>query len=112
MMTEEQAREKWCPMARLLPVDKTQKANEAPQLTPRVGVSYNRLVIVDGKGASTNLQDSRCLASDCAMWRWDDYANNAAQELFENVAPHDADTKSYPPEPIGYCGLAGKPEAV
>lgn len=60
LLTEEDAKTKWCPMVR------------APY----------------GGYGSVNTYDKhfKCIASDCAMWRW---SKLPAQ---------------------GYCGLAGKPE--
>jgi hypothetical protein len=48
-----------------------------------------------GRGANTIKQlteSSRCIASECMMWRWD------RDDLTGNL------------EKWGYCGLAGKPE--
>ena len=53
-MTEQEAREKWCPMGRVLYEDNV------------VGGTYNRM---EGNGEGSSL--SLCLASDCAMWVWE-----------------------------------------
>jgi hypothetical protein len=50
-MTEEQAKTKWCPMARVTTSD------------PRCHASWN---IVSGEGASYSYQ--HCIASECMMW--------------------------------------------
>ena len=54
-MTEEEAKTKWCPMAR-------QMFN--------YGGTFNREV--DGAAPT----DCRCLASGCMMWRWDGWASD------------------------------------
>lgn len=50
MMTEAEAREKWCPMVRLTADQDEWKNNRGD---------------FPGKERSFN-----CIASDCAMWRW------------------------------------------
>lgn len=53
-MTEDQARKKWCPMVRT-------------GLT--AGMAVNRHV-ADGPGETDGVYDeTRCVASDCMMWR-------------------------------------------
>ncbi len=103
MMTEEEARAKWCPMARVV--------------TKEAG--YNRFGNGDlSLGAS-------CIASDCAMWRvgaertyiktnnyWD--VKNPPEgwewvETFESGLSKFRRT-GRPNEVVGYCGLAGRPE--
>ncbi len=50
MYTEDQARQKWCPMARV------QEDGNAP--------AANRTTKADNPGTA------RCLGSDCMAWRW------------------------------------------
>ncbi|HEX8883148.1 MAG TPA: hypothetical protein VF797_01510 [Noviherbaspirillum sp.] len=79
-MTKEEATAKWCPMARLT----------ACSASGHVGLSqtvFNRLQ----NGVNTAVPDSaRCLADQCAMWRWE-----------EGRAPGSPR--------LGFCGLAGVP---
>jgi len=94
-MTENQAKTKWCPFARVM----TQFPDRS-----MVPVSGNRLTDEDGPGG---IRGSNCLASACMAWRdtgeiSDDKAR-ADREYRElgrrlDVARH------------GYCGLAGRPE--
>jgi hypothetical protein len=63
MYTEEEAKWLWCPMARV----------GSPE-----GFAHN--------------ENGACIASKCAMWRW------------ENLAGHTPNT-----DMLGYCGLGGKP---
>jgi hypothetical protein len=64
MHTEAEARELWCPM-------------------------HRDLFIVDEGAAAVN-DNTKCIASRCAMWRWE-YPTERASES------------------KGYCGLAGRP---
>lgn len=79
-MTEEDARKKWCPMARIGLVH---------------GMAVNKHAA--DKGVD---EDTRCLASDCMMWRATD--NECLPQ-----APSDASAPTC--KSAGYCGLAGKP---
>lgn len=57
-MTEDDARQKWCPMVRYpLWPDECSGGNEG----------------------------ARCIASDCMMWRWDEDANELAETGFDCV---------------------------
>jgi len=56
MMTEEQAKQKWCPMVRA--ADNTSDNNSA-----------NASASVDGDGR--NPPYARCIGSNCMMWRQD-----------------------------------------
>jgi hypothetical protein len=75
MHTEEGARMLWCPMARVNEDDRN--------ITNR-----DQFVI----GAWTG-----CLASQCAVWRWDNDDLGICKQTGEGV-PFQ-----------GYCGLGGKP---
>jgi hypothetical protein len=56
MMTEREARERWCPMVRMV--------HEAED----EGSSYNRLK--DRESTYSNPLGCNCIASNCMMWRW------------------------------------------
>lgn len=83
-LTEEEAKSKWCPFARII-------------VEPDVGdarVAGNRWM---GEQAPTNSPtNSECLGSGCMAWRW------GTQLLTEKIAIQDRTR--------GYCGLAGQPE--
>lgn len=87
MLTEDQARVKWCPMARVAPEGDQNVWNRS-----RIDV-----------GAQENVHQrpdrvvamSRCIGSDCMAWRWLDPASDPA------VVPESARR--------GFCGLAGRP---
>ena len=80
-MTEDEAKAKWCPMARY-----ATGANPA---------TYGDWNTFPGGVGSAN----RCQGSDCMAWRWERFTG-----LSDGV-PLD---RPIPKQP-GYCGLAGKP---
>lgn len=89
-MTEEEARKKWCPHARvvdpfILNDYELADPDEPPPL--RVTPGYNRYHC-DGDTADETVTDGsvRCVGSLCMAWRW-----------WMEEKEH------------GYCGLAGKP---
>lgn len=80
-MTEDEARTKWCPFARLAFATSTGETNVP---------GYNR-VVVFGEEPTLNPEDSRCIGSDCMAWRW----------------VMDPDEHGVCPPPTrGHCGLA------
>ena len=87
-MTEDQAREKWCPFVRITSV---YTDGEIERISP----AYNRLV--DSEGCEVDpVYASRCIASRCMAWR----------TLKHGVETHTAVEACIP---YGFCGLAGKP---
>ena len=96
MYTEEQAREKWCPFARI------GFGMNAPDHTC-LAATGNRVTTMD--------DECNCIASECMVWRWagwwkiDDYwvSLNGPREIMSKPVPP---TKEW--ERVGFCGLAGK----
>lgn len=86
LTTEEEAKTKWCPFARVA-VD-----------ARGASVSVNRHL----EGAITQ-RETRCLTSACMAWRWID-------DEWLTEEPNDP-TESPPStrHRRGFCGLAGKP---
>ncbi len=82
MVTEEQAREKWCPMAMIAV---TELSGE------RIHGSTNRVLLITDDDSPFREGKPPCLASNCMMWRWEISLSEAR------------------PTERGYCGLAGKP---
>ena len=82
-LTEDEARTKWCPMARVRDGD---------------AGSYNRWITVrDDHGCR---ETAWCIASACMAWRWH-------AERQEGFIPAGWDD----PEPTrGYCGAFGRPD--
>lgn len=89
LMTANEAREKWCPMVRI-----------ARREVEMYGRSEGQQHIVagcntDALGRNRVPASCRCIASECAMWRWATKGLSCA-----NI------------EPTGYCGIAGRPEVI
>ena len=80
-MTEQEAREKWCPFVRLGSVQDTNHAE---------GYCWNN------RGEDTH--ESDCIASDCMAWR---------SNLPTYVANEQGSADRRDAKPGGYCGLAG-----
>ncbi len=86
ILTEEQARAKWCPWVRHVNAEMQACGNSMPFSDG-----------VRGMGPTAN-----CIASKCMAWRW-----GWEQEQL----PPERITKEYAqlvPSDHGYCGLAGK----
>lgn len=105
--TEDEAKTKWCPEARVaVPLqDKSlTSAREffAAVAANRVGLS-DQVVMTDGDDAKMNPKSARCLASECCMWRWlmvNQHGTGASLNM-------DGTLKFTTVNPRGYCGKAG-----
>lgn len=64
--TEVEARELWCPMARLLKIDGDNNYG-------LVAAAVNRWWSHKNKTTDNNPKPCRCIASECALWRWTTY---------------------------------------
>jgi len=91
MMTETEAKTKWCPFARVV----TQTS--LGEVIPSAG---NKLVDADGAG---QLKGSKCQGSACMAWR-----KRVHHENRDKREPEDERIGKYSAD--GYCGLAGRPE--
>ena len=106
-MTEEEAKTKWCPMARVDLSDGQESKDGYPVTFAMAGV--NRL---DG---NLPIKGSLCLASGCMMWRWNEQVAKLKypQDAKDTAGRWDQSIiKTYPneyelAERTGYCGLAG-----
>jgi len=87
-MTEDEARQKWCPFVRA-----------ADSLDFRAPAA-NRTA---GPDEEQNPTWSKCIASDCMAWRWVGSDKTGDPPTFSTDA--DENRKRIK----GYCGLAGKP---
>jgi len=81
-MTEEEARQKWCPMVRM-----------AAQIHGSMG-TLNQF----SEPGSNEVKISKCLGSACMMWRWIPLRKATKFGLIRG-----GDSEH------GYCGLGGKP---
>lgn len=106
-MTEEEAKTKWCPFARIFPAGEFYQSTNGADLPSLTADDMRPL--------------SRCIASACMAWRW---GEDERGEILEEKA---AVPGTYLPGPDwdfdlprdawvlrarirhGHCGLAGKP---
>ena len=84
MLSERQAREKWCPFARTA-------AFECQTATSESAATFNRPWIEN----AMSKDDCSCVASECMAWRW------------YEPATYDVDTGKEMSPAVGFCGLAG-----
>lgn len=113
MMTEAEAKTKWCPHVRYLA---TFRSDDGKLETAGC---FNR------GGADSGLEKSRCIASECMAWQFKDRQYSRDTELWSrsknqrvNSGWHDdtywkpvgekADKE--PPPAIGFCGAFGRPK--
>ncbi|MBX9760674.1 MAG: hypothetical protein K2Y29_17980 [Beijerinckiaceae bacterium] len=90
MMTQEEAKESWCPFTRLTSTDR--------EGDPRAPAGFNRIdsaFVMDG---------ATCIGGDCMAWRWK--AEYATEKPVIGKRPEHERL----PSTHGYCGLAGRPE--
>lgn len=93
-MTEEEARKKWCPMAR------HPEGNRMPY-----GGDGTEAAEGDKQQFAVEMADLHpCIASDCMMWRWQ-------PSLSVNNPSRVPGYGQYIKHETGYCGFAGTPHA-
>lgn len=93
MLTEQEAKEKWCPQVR-----RSSVLAETHMGAPTVATAVN----------VGTVKKNRCIASECMMWRWSakSRCTNEKDLSYCCVAVYE----DLPREQwTGYCGLAGKP---
>jgi hypothetical protein len=86
MLTEEQARTKWCPHVRYVVNFSGSTANRWKQSAPLE------------QPDALNPIPCRCIASECMQWRFVPRPERIYADETTSLPPH------------GYCGLAGRPE--
>lgn len=106
MMTEDDAKTKWCPMARYGVRDNS---------GAWTGTSHNRAILLDNdsENRESPVTTIKCIGSDCMMWRQGQKRNPAWKPRHGMIAyeeQHPADQEpAYIVDPDhGYCGLAGR----
>lgn len=75
-MTEEEAKTKWCPFARV-----------AGQYDAEGAVAYNRIIGMENNRVETRL--TRCLASQCMAWQWREMPNHAVNDGYCGLAKRE-----------------------
>lgn len=91
MMTEGEAKAKWCPFARALTI----KRSDGAPILGNERSAANRLYTSNGE----LITSTNCLGSACMAWRATD----------NEGAPSKPDEPEVATKPAGFCGLAGKP---
>lgn len=109
-MTEEEAKTKWCPFARVI---------AGTIETPLTQAAFNRVSV--GSAQHMTLHASKCLGADCMAWRWGTSELGVTLDSVPYVSGSSAPGLdwSYDLEhrvwvqreriAHGYCGLAGQP---
>ena|SRR3990167_11273489 len=99
MLTEDEAKTKWCPWVRFV----TPSAEDnAPR--NRLSAEYPE-----------RIEDwNRCIGSACMMWRWTEKPNpdwkpDSPMPWYPQEHPDDKPALYIEDKTRGYCGLAGKP---
>ncbi len=99
MITEEEARKKWCPFARTV-----------EKLTDGISFPRNRVVNVPNKDDLTDVEflsvltGTTCIASECMAWRWWRPTSESIKKVMEEQEKMGIES----PFKGGYCGLAGE----
>lgn len=116
--TPAEARELWCPMARIArhevtEVETARTSGDPPLIAMRTDHHIVGGCNTDALGRTRVPASCRCIADQCAMWRWapsttshperriQDLGNGFKKEVVVSV-----------PDARGYCGLAGRPELL
>ena len=100
MLTEEQARTKWCPFARTIAQHHTGYG------------TVNRYMTSEGRGGGP-FQDCLCIASDCMWWRW-----SSSDLIYLETGEPVLEGQVYKTDEVelrgalGYCGIAGAPRKM
>jgi hypothetical protein len=114
MLAEAEAKTKWCPFARVVPVVSPVGAGQ-----PAIGLgvaAHNRIREPGHINDATWNAAMHCLGSACMAWRWHAWRcgegcgtvrmGTIEKDKYEPCSEPDQ-SKYY--DHIGYCGLAGQP---
>lgn len=112
-MTEDDAKTKWCPFARLLAETYTRQG----EFQVSTGYSYNRSPDPDEDRAPYLPDGASCIGSSCMAWRWTAQmatvtsAPDPKRQFVAEKAHYDNHAawhvEALPAQ--GHCGLAGSP---
>jgi hypothetical protein len=99
LLTEEEAKTKWCPFARVAGTGVAYASTPHAEAWP---VTVNR-------GGQGERDEVCCIASACMAWRWaDEYRSSSGGCGSSDFLQAAGYPKPY--EQLGYCGIAGRPE--
>lgn len=100
-MTEEDAKTKWCPFARVIPGF----IQDGEMFSNPAGIPAHNRIQERGTDTPTWHGAMSCIGSECMAWRWTTYEREEGL-IMKPTGPYSArGTKEHE----GYCGLAGKP---
>lgn len=104
-LTEEEAKTKWCPFARVVGVFAAGNEPAVP--------GHNRTVF-SSKGSAVEQKSpapASCIASGCMAWRWSFiFVNADGMEINADTLGMFAECTKEGAARKGFCGLAGKAE--
>ncbi|WP_331326485.1 hypothetical protein [Methylobacterium fujisawaense] len=100
LLSEADARDRWCPFARVTRRESLDPRGEAGGIVLAHGTNRDAL------GRVENPASCRCYASSCMAWRWAGWRTSWGTVA---TAPAMQDRNG---PPLGFCGLSGKPEAL
>ena len=103
MMTEDEAKTKWCPFVRL----SVTRWFGDPPIVP-ITATANRVI------AEENQEKTFCISSACMAWRWIDTGvsveGSTNNKYHKRVTGHtETHGRALLADIRGYCGLAGRP---
>ena len=98
LLTESEAKTKWCPHVRIQFVG--QAANRIGEFNFRIASAADREYF------DNQQKDCNCIASACSQWRWADKAPFSGVPRTQAECD-ELNTRQAPRR--GYCGLAGVP---
>lgn len=96
-MTEEQAKAKWCPFARVGSLGGMRSGWNRPE-----SESFGHRERIGG--------ENHCIASACMAWRWRTERNPAYRPIAAWPEPTNTPPSHITSETHGGCGLAGSPQ--
>lgn len=131
MHTPEQARDLWCPMARVaqagnvdIPVAYNRSLNKQHKPMRSVNADAEKFQLGEDPEESTVLvltatpgvsMAANCIGDKCAMWRWAPAEETRTKMRSAPNPMKPGETIEYPVQELlksdcGYCGLAGRPD--
>lgn len=111
LLTEDQARTKWCPHARVVEVDDDQLHGPFNRYHPNADANFSGV--------------AKCIASGCMAWRIgahkgqeftvsaehaDALIHHGCETVARNAGPFETDVTVRRVVDLGFCGLAGQVE--
>lgn len=106
-MTEQEAKTKWCPFARVVPSSGGDK--EGDPFKVQAGVPAHNRVQINGTTKVGTSPAGMCIGSVCMAWRWLGHRDRRDHKTIERFTDISTGANDQDLEAVGFCGLAGKP---